>query len=66
MLYGAERGIIEFFRGDPGRTLMFHDAISLMQVVSVGLIVIGSYLWWRGLKKLAVVPANTAPARARR
>lgn len=66
MLYGAERGIIEFFRGDPGRTLMFHDAISLMQVVSVGLIVIGSYLWWRGLKKLAVVPANTAPVRARR
>ena len=36
MLYGVERGTIEFFRGDPGRTMMFHDAVSLMQIVSVG------------------------------
>ena len=50
ILYGIERGVIEFFRGDPGRTLMFHDSVSLMQMVSVGLIVIGSFLWWRGLR----------------
>ena len=35
ILYGIERGTIEFFRGDPGRTLMFHDSVSLMQVISV-------------------------------
>ena len=49
ILYGFERGILEFFRGDPGRTMMFHDSISLMQIVSVILIAGGSLLWWRGL-----------------
>ena len=48
ILYGIERGTIEFFRGDPGRTLMFHDRVSLMQLVSVALILGGSYLWLRG------------------
>ncbi len=50
ILYGTERGIIEFFRGDPGRTLMFHGALSLMQIVSVGLVFTGAALWWRGLR----------------
>jgi phosphatidylglycerol:prolipoprotein diacylglycerol transferase len=50
ILYGIERGILEFFRGDPGRTLMFHDSISLMQVASVVMICVGSFLWWRGLR----------------
>lgn len=48
MLYGVERGVIEFFRDDPGRTMMFHESVSLMQIVSVGLIVTGAFLWWRG------------------
>jgi phosphatidylglycerol:prolipoprotein diacylglycerol transferase len=52
ILYGTERGIIEFFRGDPGRTVMFHDTVSLMQLVSVGLILTGTFLWWRGMKDL--------------
>ena len=47
ILYGVERGTIEFFRGDPGRTLLFHDRVSLMQLVSVALILTGSYLWMR-------------------
>jgi len=47
VLYGVERGAIEFFRGDPGRTLMLHDAVSLMQLVSVALILAGTFLWWR-------------------
>jgi len=51
ILYGFERGTIEFFRGDPGRTLMFHGAVSLMQFVSVGLILTGASLWWRGLHR---------------
>ena len=57
ILYGVERGTIEFFRGDPGRTLMIHDSISLMQVVSVGLILTGAFLWWRGLRRKALVQA---------
>jgi phosphatidylglycerol:prolipoprotein diacylglycerol transferase len=50
ILYGLERGIIEFFRGDPGRTMMFHDAVSLMQIVSAGLVIAGALMWWRGLR----------------
>jgi len=50
ILYGLERGAIEFFRGDPGRTLMFHNAVSLMQLVSVALILAGSFLWWRAVR----------------
>lgn len=64
MLYGTERGIIEFFRGDPGRSMMFHDSVSLMQLVSVGLIFTGAFLWWRGLRGKAPIrpPAVTSVA----
>jgi phosphatidylglycerol---prolipoprotein diacylglyceryl transferase len=67
LLYGFERGTIEFFRGDPGRTMLFHGAISLMQIVSVGLILAGAFLWWRGLRGAApILPANAARAQASR
>jgi phosphatidylglycerol---prolipoprotein diacylglyceryl transferase len=65
MLYGTERGIIEFFRGDPGRTMMFHDTVSLMQLVSVVLILTGIFLWWRGLKgKAPIRPAAVSSVAA--
>jgi hypothetical protein len=32
--------------------MMFHDTVSLMQLVSVGLILTGTFLWWRGMKDL--------------
>jgi phosphatidylglycerol---prolipoprotein diacylglyceryl transferase len=51
LLYGVERGLLEFLRGDPDRTLMFNGAVSLMQIVSVLFICTGSYLWWRGAHK---------------
>ncbi|HSY59711.1 MAG TPA: prolipoprotein diacylglyceryl transferase [Terriglobales bacterium] len=61
LLYGFERGTIEFFRGDPGRTLMFHNSVSLMQLTSVALILTGGFLWWRGLRGEApMAPAPTA------
>jgi phosphatidylglycerol:prolipoprotein diacylglycerol transferase len=60
LLYGFERGTIEFFRGDPGRTLMFHDSVSLMQLTSVALILTGAFLWWRGLRGAApMAPIST-------
>ena len=64
LLYGLERGTIEFFRGDPGRTMMFHDSVSLMQLVSVGLVLLGAFLWWRGLRGDAPIPPATVAARA--
>ena len=48
LLYGFERSAIEFVRGDPDRTLMFHGAVSLMQIVAVAFILTGAFLWWRG------------------
>jgi phosphatidylglycerol---prolipoprotein diacylglyceryl transferase len=66
ILYGIERGAIEFLRGDPGRTMMFHDTVSLMQIVSVGLIVAGALLWRRGLRSMAAVPPGApTPAAGR-
>jgi phosphatidylglycerol---prolipoprotein diacylglyceryl transferase len=62
ILYGLERGSIEFVRDDPGRTLMFHDSVSLMQLVSVGLLLAGAFLWWRGLRGEAPIPREPAGA----
>jgi phosphatidylglycerol---prolipoprotein diacylglyceryl transferase len=47
VLYGIERGAMEFLRDDPGRTLLFQNKVSLMQIVSVGLVAVGAYLWLR-------------------
>lgn len=72
MLYGAERGVIEFFRGDPGRTMMFQDRVSLMQIVSVGLILTGAVLWRRGSRgsegfsEASSGSAGAVPSRAAR
>jgi phosphatidylglycerol---prolipoprotein diacylglyceryl transferase len=60
ILYGIERGTIEFFRDDPGRTLMFHDRLSLMQVVSAALIVVGVFLFLRGRGAAVPFPRATA------
>jgi phosphatidylglycerol:prolipoprotein diacylglycerol transferase len=69
ILYGTERGIIEFFRGDPGRTMMFHNAVSLMQIVSAGLVLTGAILWWQGLRGTTSftsdAPAHPDPFAAR-
>jgi phosphatidylglycerol---prolipoprotein diacylglyceryl transferase len=62
LLYGAERGTIEFFRGDPGRTMLFHNSVSLMQLVSVVLILIGSFLWYRGLRGASPIQPAPVPA----
>ncbi len=48
LLYGVSRGTIEFFRGDPDRSLLAGGAFSLMQVVSVALIIVGATLLVRG------------------
>jgi len=67
ILYGVERGTIEFFRGDPGRTMLFHGTVSLMQIVSIALILSGSFLWWRGLRGAAPLqPVGAAQAGASR
>jgi phosphatidylglycerol:prolipoprotein diacylglycerol transferase len=60
ILYGIERALIEIVRGDPDRTLLMHGAVSLMQIVSIGFVLAGSYLWWRGLRGEQPQLANAA------
>jgi phosphatidylglycerol---prolipoprotein diacylglyceryl transferase len=62
MLYGIERGLIEFVRGDPGRTLFLRGRFSLMQAVSLGLILLGVWLWRRGTKSVAHLAHEPAAA----
>jgi phosphatidylglycerol---prolipoprotein diacylglyceryl transferase len=64
IIYGVERGVIEFFRGDPGRTMMFHDTVSLMQIFSVGMILAGAFLWLRGLRGPASISPRSSAAAA--
>lgn len=59
ILYGAVRFTNEFFRGDPGRTMLFDGAMSLMQVVSIGLVLLGVILWLRGARTPAAAPARS-------
>jgi phosphatidylglycerol---prolipoprotein diacylglyceryl transferase len=61
LLYGLERGTIEFFRGDPGRTMLFHDSVSVMQVVSMALVLTGALLWLRGLRGGAAIEPAPIP-----
>ena len=66
LLYGFERGVIEFVRGDPGRTLFLRGRFSLMQIVSLAMILIGAWMWRRGVKRArhAREAAHAAPAEA--
>jgi phosphatidylglycerol---prolipoprotein diacylglyceryl transferase len=48
LLYGVARGVIEFFRGDPYRTMLFGTDFSLMQLVSAALVALGLWLLLRG------------------
>lgn len=57
VLYGIERGLLEFLRADPGRTPLFHGAISLMQIVSLAMVLAGALLCLRSIRT-----PNTATA----
>jgi len=62
LLYGAERGLIEFVRGDPDRTLFLRGRFSLMQVVSLILILLGAWMWRRGTKRPETLREHDAAA----
>lgn len=59
ILYGIARAVTESYRGDPSRPMVFGGMFSLMQVASVGLVLFGAWLWWRGLRQPA--PALAKP-----
>lgn len=55
-LYGIERFVIEFFRGDGGRGVLFGGALSGTQAISIGLVILGGILWMKRVPLRASVP----------
>ncbi len=56
-LYGVERFFIEFWRGDPGRGLVFGGMMTGTQLIAIGFVIAGGVLWMRRAKA-ASVPAT--------
>jgi phosphatidylglycerol:prolipoprotein diacylglycerol transferase len=46
-LYGFARFFLEFLRADPERGSVFGGAMSVTQLVSIGLVIAGGFLWMR-------------------
>lgn len=45
-IYGVARFFIEYLRGDPDRGTLFGGAITVTQVIAIGLVLAGGFLWW--------------------
>lgn len=56
VLYGVARYFLEFIRDDPGRGSVFGGIMTGTQLISIGLVLTGGFIWWLrpGLK---AVPA---------
>lgn len=46
MLYGVERFLIEFLRGDEGRGVVFGGLMSGTQLIAICLVLGGGLIWW--------------------
>jgi phosphatidylglycerol:prolipoprotein diacylglycerol transferase len=44
-VYGIARFVLEFYRGDPGRGSVFGGALTLTQLISVFMVLLGGILW---------------------
>jgi len=58
MLYAAARFIIEFFRGDPRGGTYFDGALSMPQVVSIGLFIVAGVFWFYQRRRQASAAAH--------
>lgn len=60
-LYGFARFFLEYLRDDPGRGSVFGGAMTGTQLIAIGLVLAGGFIWWLrpGSKP---VPAQTASA----
>jgi phosphatidylglycerol:prolipoprotein diacylglycerol transferase len=46
VLYGVARYFLEFLRDDPGRGSVFGGIMTGTQLISIGLVVLGGFIWW--------------------
>jgi phosphatidylglycerol---prolipoprotein diacylglyceryl transferase len=57
MLYGIERFLIEFLRGDEGRGEVFGGLISGTQLIAICLVLGGGLIWWLKSGSVLTLPA---------
>lgn len=58
-LYGVARFFLEFLRDDPGRGSVFGGIMTGTQLISIGLVLAGGFIWWlRSAPK--AIPAEVA------
>lgn len=53
-LYGIARFVLEFYRGDPGRGYVFGGALSLTQLISIFMVILGGVMWLRRGSRSAI------------
>jgi phosphatidylglycerol:prolipoprotein diacylglycerol transferase len=58
MLYGVERFLIEFLRGDKGRGVVFGGLMSGTQLIAIFLVLGGGLIWWLKSGSSLSVPAR--------
>ena len=56
-LYGVARFFLEFLRGDPGRGSVFGGVMSGTQLIAIGLVITGGFIWWLR-PEMKAVPAH--------
>ncbi len=61
IVYGIERFIFEFYRGDPGRGEVFGGLMSITQLIALGLVVGGFAIYLRRTPLRSTAPAGAAP-----
>jgi phosphatidylglycerol:prolipoprotein diacylglycerol transferase len=66
MLYGVERFLIEFLRGDEGRGVVFGGLMSGTQLIAICLVIAGGLVWWlkSGTLLPSPLPAHGQPSLA--
>lgn len=59
-LYGVARYFLEFLRDDPGRGSVFGGIMTGTQLIAIGLVVTGGFIWWLrpGMKAVPVQAAR--------
>ena len=56
-LYGVARFFLEFLRDDPGRGSVFGGLMTGTQLIAIGLVITGGFIWWLR-PEMKAVPAH--------
>jgi phosphatidylglycerol:prolipoprotein diacylglycerol transferase len=62
-IYGVARFFLEYLRDDPGRGSVFGGAITGTQLISVGLVIAGGFIWWLRPGSKSVPVPTVSPVR---